>query len=297
MSNPSLPKIADFLLYLHESRNLAPISIKGYRSMLSLVFRSKLPEISSSLVLKDLLRSFEVQRPPHVVRAPSWDLNKVLKSLRVKPFEPLGSVDLKTLTKKVLFLVALATAKRVGELQAISFNVAKEGSDLVLSYLPEFLAKTESASNQLPRSFPLKSLGDFVGELQEELLLCPVRALSIYLKRTRFIESRPRSLFVSPKNPKRPMSKNGISFFLRQVISDAGAVGPDEGPGPRAHSIRAVSTSVAFAKNWSIAKVLEAATWSSGSVFSSFYLRDVARTLGDLSSLGPIVSAGQVVVP
>ena len=61
----------------------------------------------------------------------------------------MGSIDLKTLTKKVLFLVALVTSKRVGELQAISSIVAKEGGNMVLVYLPEFVAKTESASNPI----------------------------------------------------------------------------------------------------------------------------------------------------
>ena len=45
------------------------------------------------------------------------------------------------LTKKVLFLVSLATAKRVGELQAVSKKVSFSGGDIRLSYLPEFVAK------------------------------------------------------------------------------------------------------------------------------------------------------------
>ena len=37
---------------------------------------------------------------------------------------------------KVSFLLAFATAKRVGELQALSFHVAFRGLDLLLAYLP-----------------------------------------------------------------------------------------------------------------------------------------------------------------
>ena len=48
---------------------------------------------------------------------------------------------------KVSFLLALVTAKRVGELQALSSCVADHGPDLSLSYLPEFVAKTESERN------------------------------------------------------------------------------------------------------------------------------------------------------
>ena len=87
------------------------------------------------------------------------------------------------------------------------------GSDAYLSYLPEFCAKTESAVNPLPRSFCVRSLDDFVGNLPDELLLCPVRALCSYLARTSSLVSRPRTLFVSPCSPSRSLSKNALSFF------------------------------------------------------------------------------------
>ena len=163
-----------------------------------------------------------------------------------------------------------------------------------LSYSLGFVAKTESASNPLPRSFLLKSLMDFVGNLEEERLLCPVRALSCYLERTKELFPRPQALFVSPRHCIKAISKNAISFFLREVITDAGAVRTDGGRALRAHSIRGMSTSMVFMRNWSVRHVLEAATWRSNSVFVSFYLRDVAYTWDDCKSLGPFVPAGQV---
>ena len=65
----------------------------------------------------------------------------------------------------------------------------------------------------------------------------------------------------------------------------------------RAHSIRWVATSVAFLRNWSVSKVVEAATWRSNSVFTSFYLKDVSYLFEDLRSLGPFVAAGSVLPP
>ena len=81
------------------------------------------------------------------------------------PFEPLVEASFRNKTRKALFLVAMATAKRVGELQALSFSVSHRGDDLVLHYDPFFLAKTESVSNPLPRSVIVQSLADFVGDL------------------------------------------------------------------------------------------------------------------------------------
>ena len=56
-------------------------------------------------------------------------------------YEPLESQSLRTLTKKTLFLVALATAKRVGELQALLNIVSSIGDDLVVTYKLSFVAK------------------------------------------------------------------------------------------------------------------------------------------------------------
>ena len=89
ISRPSLPKIADFLFWLRRSKKLSVSAVMGYRSMLSAVFRSVLPEISTSAVLHDLLRSFRVEAPIRSVTPPPWDLLKVLEFLKSPVFEPL----------------------------------------------------------------------------------------------------------------------------------------------------------------------------------------------------------------
>ena len=116
VSRPTVAKVADFLLYLRRSLSLSYSSIASYRSMLSGVCRFVLPELSSRFVLHDLLRSFRLERPLSSSRVPPWDLLVVLRFLRGPPFEPLASASLRPLTQKVLFLVSLATAWRVGEL-------------------------------------------------------------------------------------------------------------------------------------------------------------------------------------
>ena len=257
ISRPSLPKIADFLFWLQRSCQLSVSSIMGYRSMLSAVFKSVLPEISSSPVLHDLLRSFQVEAPIREVRPPSWDLTTVLTYLRSSSFEPLTTISLRDLTHKTLFLISLATAKRVRELQALSRRVSFSSSSAGLSYVPEFMAKTESAMRPLPRSFEVKSLGDFAAGMPEDLLLCPVRSLSAYLDRMSGLGNRPRRLFVSSKCPSRAMSKNGISYMLGEVIVQSGA-SSQSGQVPRAHIIRDIATSSAFFRNWSLRSVLEA---------------------------------------
>ena len=71
------------------------------------------------------------------------------------------------------------------------------------------------------------------------------------------------------------VSNNGLSYLLREVIVHSGASSNDVAA-PNAHSIRGIATSSAFFfRYWSLASVLEAASWRSNTVFTSFYLKDV----------------------
>ena len=162
----------------------------------------------------------------------------------------------------------------------------------------------------------MPSLTDFVESLPDELLLCPVHALLIFLSRTSSLSPRPRSLFVSPRCP-RSLSKNALSYFLRSVIiqslplappfsvppsASSSRSGSSASPAPssapssfRAHSVRAMATLTAFAHIVPVSTLLEAATWQSASVFTTFYFRDVQFESTWGFSLGPMVAAGAVV--
>ena len=142
----------------------------------------------------------------------------------VLSFEPLLSRPLRVVTMEVLFLLSLATTKHVEELQAIARHVAFQGHNLSLAYLPKFVTKMQSERNLIPLSFLVRSLEQFVDDLPEERLLCPVRAVHIYLDLTSPLSQHLRSLFVLSRASSCALSKNALSFFLRQVIVDADAL-------------------------------------------------------------------------
>ena len=121
-----------------------------------------------------------------------------------------------------------------------------------------------------------------------------VRAVQCYLDATSSLTPRPRLLFMSPRCPSLALSKNALSYFLRPVIFDAGAVWDISAGAPRAHSVWGVSTSAAFLWNWSVSKVFETATWRSNPVFVSFYFKDLSFQLEHCNSLGPFVAWGSV---
>lgn len=297
VSNPSSQKFADFLVYLRQTCKLSVTAIKGYKAMLNGVFAFKGFNLSSDPVLQEVVKACSRQAHRTRSRAPSWNVDVVLKALTGPPFEPLRQASLRDLTRKTLFLVALATAKRVGELQALSKTTATQGEDLLLSYLPEFVAKTETGLNPVPREFRLRSLASTVGREDEERFLCPVRALRKYLQATS-APSRPRNLFVSVRSPNRPMSKAAISFFLRDIIKESHQSFPVELGlllKVRAHDIRGIAASMLLWKNSSISSILEAACWKTPSVFADYYLKDIQRQEGEVYALGPVVAAGDIV--
>ena len=127
------------------------------------------------------------------------------------------------------------------------------------------------------------------------LAICPrgSSALSGWLsssgKAARSASYIPSRLFVSPQNPKRAMSKNAISFYLRQLITDSGAVSSSRPP--RAHDIRGIATSLSYYSNLSLSHLMQIATWRSNRVFASRYLKEVSTTQDNIRRFGPLVIA------
>ena len=137
---------------------------------------SVLPEISTSPVLHDLLRSVQAEAPTREVRPPSWDLIIGFIFFPILVFCAITDFFITGFAPQDVVFPSLATAKSVREIQALSRRVSFSSSAASLSYVPEFVAKTESALRLFPRSFGVPSLGDFAACMPEDLLLCPVRA-------------------------------------------------------------------------------------------------------------------------
>ena len=300
-SSATVPQVADFLTHLRLDEGLSVSAIQGYRSSLNQVLALKGRDLSTSREISMLIRRFKKSCPPREVRPPEWDLSLVLRSLRSPPFEPLCEASDRDLTLKTVFLLALASAKRVGELHALSHRVRhSEGwHSLSFSFVPEFVAKTQNPSVYDPRfeEFEVPSLRDFTGDDPDEMLLCPVRAVRQYLKRTRQLRPACNRLFIATGRNKKEVSKNTISFWLREVIKKAyhSSEGGVDLPRVRAHEVRGIAPSLLFKRNFAVEQVLKAGTWKNQTTFSSFYLRDITHKSLDTFSLGPVVAAQRVV--
>ena len=129
-------------------------------------------------------------------------------------FEPLSQAYFRTLPLTTLFLLALATAKMGwGATGSLSSIVTFVAGDDCLSYIPQLVTKSESLTRSFPRSFLVTSLADFAAGLDYDLLLCPVRALCLYLLRARSLSTGRHRLFVSPRRPARPFLRTRCRSF------------------------------------------------------------------------------------
>ena len=85
---------------------------------------------------------------------------------------------------KTLFLLALASAKRIGELHALSYQVShtRDWGEVSFAFVTGFVAKTQDPSSLAPRfkGFTVPALSN-ARKNRNGRLLCPVRAVKVYL--------------------------------------------------------------------------------------------------------------------
>ncbi len=218
--------------------------------------------------------------PPRPRRVPPWDLPTVLRALKGPPFEPLQSSSLRVLSLKTALLLALVSDKRVGDLQALSVNLVclefgPNDSKVLLKprliYVPKVLSTPFRTQVITLSAFPPPPTGS------QESLLCPVRALRIYIG---FSASYRKSeqLFVGFGNCAKggPVTKQIISRWLVDAITLAYSSSGLQCPiGVRAPSTRGIASSWAWSSRVSISDMCEVAGWFSPSSFARFYNLDV----------------------
>ncbi|KAI2656397.1 Gag-Pol polyprotein [Labeo rohita] len=224
--DPQRCTIAVVLSFLQEKleRRLFPSTLKVYVAAIA-AYHDAVDgtSLGKHQLIVRFLRGARRVNPPRPHPIPSWDLSVALQGLREAPFEPLASVELKYLSLKTALLTALASIKRVGDLQAFSVDeVCLEfgpgDSHVILRPRPGYVPKV-----------PTTPFRDQVVNLQalplEEAdpasaLLCPVRALRIYVDRTRHFR-RTEQLFVcfGGQQKGNAVSKQRLAHWVVDAIS------------------------------------------------------------------------------
>ena len=134
------------------------------------------------------------------------------------PYEPLRTSDERFLAQKTLFLLALASAKQIGELHALSHRIShsRDWGKMSFTFVAGFVVKTQDPSSSALRfeGFTVPALPNAITN-RNGRLLCPVRAVGRYLDHT-----AAKRLFVTGHSTKET-AKNMVSFWFWKTISRA----------------------------------------------------------------------------
>ncbi|XP_041437519.1 uncharacterized protein LOC108707890 isoform X1 [Xenopus laevis] len=234
---------------------------------------------ASGILLKRFFQGLKKLCPIIRSEVPPWDLSLVLKALMEHTFEPLEEASLKNLCLKTVFLLAITSARRVGELQALSIKSSKLSffpDKVVLRTEDRFIPKVPSRFHQqqeliLPAFYPEPQ------NQQEEKLhsLDVVRCLRIYLEKVATFRKTDYLLVtIGSNNSGNRAAKSTIARWLKQCIVTAYSLQSAPEPAPKAHSIRGMAASWALRAQVSAEEICRAATWSSICTFSKHYKFD-----------------------
>ena len=129
-------------------------------------------------------------------------------------------------------------------------------------------------------------------------LLCPVRALRIYLDRVKPRRRGRKRLFVSHLDSyDKQISCDTNSRWIIQTIKLAYAVNKLDLVPVNAHEVRALASFRAWSNSVPLEDIVKTGFWASENSFITFYLRETSAMASNLASLGPLVAAQSVVVP
>ena len=214
--------------------------------------------IAQSSDLHRLLSSFHRDRLKSSRNLPKWNLSVVLNELTKAPFDPMKDTDLKHLTLKTAFLLALASGKRHSEIHAWVANKLSnlgQWEKVALFSSSDFIAKNQLAreASQSVSPVTIPALTTIVDrQFKEDRTLCPVRALRYYLDRTKDLRGSQSLLFISfKKGHTSDIRPTTLSSRLKQTIllsicykqADQQALDLVQ---VKAHDIRAFAASKAF---------------------------------------------------
>ena len=276
----SVSQVADFLVYLHEDRQCKAGTIAGYRSAIASIHQGwQNSTVSNNADLSKLIKGIFNTSPNIKPLLPNWDLPTVVWALCDFPFEPINSAEMKYVTWKTVFLVALASASRVSEIQALSVgksHLRYETGGIRLLPNIQFLAKTQRLGKPWTPVF-IPEFNQFATD-SRDLLLCPCRAIRMYIRRTENIRSVSECLFLTYQpGQSRPASKSTISRWTVSLIKFVYERHNERLDSVRAHDTRRLATSWALFNGASVQEIMQAAHWVNESTFTSFYMRDVPQ--------------------
>ena len=200
--------------------------------------------------------------PPTPRYRSTWDVKPVLTYL--SSLHPPEKLDLKSLTLKLVMLIALVSAQRGQCLHMLDIGCMKKVTNGF-----EF-----SSWNMSNKAGLVTKLHLFSCKLILMICHSVSTCLAEYLKRTQPLRGAESKLFISFIKPYKPVSRETISRWIRLIMESSGV----DTSAFKPHSTRAAAMSKAKASNVPIDEILRTAGWSSSRCFDRFYNKPVGTS-------------------
>ena len=230
---------------------------------------------------------------------PKWNLSVILNKLTKAPFEPMKDTDLKHLTFKTTFLLALASGNHCSEIHAwVANKVSNLGQWKKVALFPSsyFIGKNQLAREGSQTVFPVIFPATIIDrQFKEDRTSCPVWALRYYLDHTKDLRGSRSLLFISfKKGHTSDIKPATLSSWLKQTILLCYKQALDLVQ-VKAHYIRAFTASKAFYGGFSVEQIIQACHWKAHNTFTNFYLKYLTWSDNNNNMyLGPLIAAQQV---
>lgn len=254
----SAPTVLNFLTDIFD-KGAKYGTINSYKSALSLLLGSK---ILNDEIVKRFMKGVFKLRPIKPRYNLTWDPSTVLNYLAQK--WPNEDLNLETLTKKTVTLLALVTAHRMQTLSFIKIsNISIRNSRQIIIKIPDLIKTSRPNCTQ-----PVLVLPYF----NERPEICPARSLEAYLNKTQYIRNKNDYLFISFKRPHSKVSPQTLGKWIKQVLCCSGI----DTSIFTAHSTRHAATSSANKLGVSIDIIRKTAGWTNSScVFAKYYNKEI----------------------
>jgi len=199
-----------------------------------------------------------------------WDAQGVINKLKNSPFVPAHQLSLLLLAKKTLFLILMATSRRVHISKALCISKDKcfRTKSKVLFHIERKDLKQGGSMKKKPAPLEVRAF-------PENRRVDPVLYIEEYIKRTESVRGDIPQLFLTTKGPTRPISKDTARNWVKDILQKCGVnidqFGPGSTRGARASSSTASSLGV------SLEEILKAGEWSNASVWQTYYHKPIVK--------------------
>ena len=288
---PTVRDIIDFMYHLGKSNNFHSYSASFFQTVLSMlkqVIDASHHHVLQHVYVKHFQQGyFNMYLPQPKPPCTTWDIQQVLDYWQCQPSNQ--KLNLTQLARKTMMLILLSTCRWKNKLLSLSVKHMYTFPQCIMFYLVK-LPKTftQGTPDENTRWLSVRQADQSVDNN-----LCPVRALTVYLAKTRRIQSSD-SVFVTSTPPYSAIKPMTLNLWILQSMKQAGI----DTSLYTAYSTRHASSSGALKKGMPMDEVLRLGCWKTPSTFIKHYNLPILKTpIAATSTSDPSLDTNTVILP